>query len=147
MNWGDGFYEDMVRFLREHLANARSFAQPVRARIALDLDIVSRNGLGELSAEEAVDPSLGRLIMDALAFAAANPQPIPLARDAAAAAGAAGRRRLQQIAWLAWAAGTAAIVLSWMHVVSPTVGWVGFCVALAPGVASEVAKLFARRPR
>jgi hypothetical protein len=37
--------------------------------------------------------------------------------------------RKQQIAWILWVAGTVVIVGSWMGVVTPAVGWIGFVVA------------------
>jgi len=39
-----------------------------------------------------------------------------------------------QIAWWLWAIGTVLIVLSWLDVVGPTVGWVGFGIGLAGSV-------------
>jgi hypothetical protein len=36
-----------------------------------------------------------------------------------------------QVCWALWVVGTAIIVASWTQVVTPTVGWVGFAIALA----------------
>ena len=36
-----------------------------------------------------------------------------------------------QISWWLWATGTALIVLSWLHIVSNNVGYIGFAIALA----------------
>ncbi|HEU4835049.1 MAG TPA: hypothetical protein VFS90_11560 [Pyrinomonadaceae bacterium] len=41
-----------------------------------------------------------------------------------------------QIAWYFWAIGTVLIVLSWVGVVSTTVGWGGFAIALVGSVIS-----------
>ncbi len=38
---------------------------------------------------------------------------------------------LYKFCWVLWIAGTAIIVASWLDIVTPTVGWVGFGVALA----------------
>lgn len=35
-----------------------------------------------------------------------------------------------QIAWWMWAVGTVLIVLSWMDIVSATVGWCGFAIGI-----------------
>src|SRR4051812_11771685 len=37
--------------------------------------------------------------------------------------------RRQQVAWVLWIAGTAAIVGSWLGVVTPAVGWFGFVIS------------------
>jgi hypothetical protein len=42
----------------------------------------------------------------------------------------------QQVAWWLWAFGTVLIVLSWIDVVSPTVGWCGFGIGLVGSVLS-----------
>jgi hypothetical protein len=42
----------------------------------------------------------------------------------------------QKIAWWLWAAGTAIIVLSWVNVVSPLIGWGGFAIALTGSILS-----------
>jgi hypothetical protein len=39
--------------------------------------------------------------------------------------------RLNRISWAFWTAGTIVIVLSWMNMVTPRVGWIGFGVALS----------------
>lgn len=39
-----------------------------------------------------------------------------------------------QVAWWLWAAGTVLIVLSWIDVVAPELGWLGFAVGLAGSV-------------
>src|SRR6267378_3048301 len=41
-----------------------------------------------------------------------------------------------QIAWWLWAGGTVLIVLSWLKVVSATVGWIGFAIGLVGSVTS-----------
>jgi len=38
--------------------------------------------------------------------------------------------RLRQFCWLVWLVGTVLVVLSWMRLVSPTAGWVGFGISL-----------------
>ncbi len=35
-----------------------------------------------------------------------------------------------QLAWFLWIPGTILIVLSWVNVVTPLVGWIGFGIAL-----------------
>jgi hypothetical protein len=35
-----------------------------------------------------------------------------------------------QIAWWLWAVGTILIVMSWLDIVSPTIGWGGFILGL-----------------
>ena len=39
-----------------------------------------------------------------------------------------------QTAWWLWAVGTALIVLSWVNVVTATIGWCGFGIGLAGSV-------------
>ena len=46
------------------------------------------------------------------------------------------RMRRNQIAWWLWAGGTVLIVLSWLEVVSPTVGWIGFGIGFVGSVIS-----------
>ena len=46
--------------------------------------------------------------------------------------------RFDQIVWAAWWLGTILIVLSWINVVSNTVGWIGFAAALASTFSSVV---------
>jgi hypothetical protein len=41
-----------------------------------------------------------------------------------------------QVTWWMWAIGTALVVLSWVDVVSTTVGWCGFVIGLAGSAAS-----------
>lgn len=48
-----------------------------------------------------------------------------------------------QIAWWLWAIGTV-LVLSWMGIVSVTVGWGGFAIGL---VGSAISWVFVRHPR
>ena len=43
---------------------------------------------------------------------------------------------LHRVCWSAWAAGTALILLSWVNIVSPTVGWVGFAIACSAALLS-----------
>ena len=38
--------------------------------------------------------------------------------------------RLRRFAWLLWVVGTVLIMLSWADKVSPTIGWIGFCIAV-----------------
>lgn len=45
-----------------------------------------------------------------------------------------------KFAWVLWIAGSIVIVLSWVNVVSVTVGWVGFAVAMAGTLLSLVAR-------
>ena len=49
--------------------------------------------------------------------------------------------RLYKIAWLFWIAGSIVIGLSWVNVVTPRVGWIGWGVALFGTVLS----FFSRR--
>jgi len=46
------------------------------------------------------------------------------------------RMKRNQIAWWLWAAGTVLIVLSWMKVVSTTVGWCGFVIGFVGSIIS-----------
>jgi len=55
--------------------------------------------------------------------------------------------RLNQATWIMWWAGTALIVLSWINVVSPAVGWIGFSAALASSFVSVIAKKYWRFPQ
>ena len=41
-----------------------------------------------------------------------------------------------QIAWWLWAIGTVLIVMSWFDIVSTSIGWFGFAVALVGSVIS-----------
>ena len=45
---------------------------------------------------------------------------------------------LYKLSWVLWIPGTLLIVLSWIHVVSPKVGWVGFFMAGAGTLLSFV---------
>lgn len=47
---------------------------------------------------------------------------------------------MYKFCWMMWIGGTALIVASWSEVVSPTVGWVGFGIALSGTVLSLVAQ-------
>jgi hypothetical protein len=52
--------------------------------------------------------------------------------------------------WLAWSAGTVAIVLSWLTLAPPVVGWTGFGLALIASVATQFAgddRLLSRAPQ
>jgi hypothetical protein len=40
----------------------------------------------------------------------------------------------KQLAWWLWAIGTVVIALSWFHVVTPQVGWIGFAIAMSGSV-------------
>src|SRR5687767_10418975 len=55
--------------------------------------------------------------------------------------------RFDQAVWGVWWAGTILIVLSWIDVVSNTVGWIGFAAALASTVVSVVIRRYWRLPR
>jgi hypothetical protein len=44
--------------------------------------------------------------------------------------------RLPKIAWYLWLIGTAIVVASWLDLVEPRVGWVGWCVALVGTILS-----------
>lgn len=52
--------------------------------------------------------------------------------------------RWRQICWVLWLAGTALIVMNWVGVVSPTVGWIGFGIS---GLAALVTYLPQRQDR
>lgn len=45
---------------------------------------------------------------------------------------------LYRISWGLWIAGTILIVMNWMRIVSPTIGWVGFGIALVGTLLSLV---------
>ena len=53
---------------------------------------------------------------------------------------------LNQATWLLWWAGTILIVLSWINVVSNTLGWIGFSAALASSFISVIANRFWKFP-
>lgn len=44
---------------------------------------------------------------------------------------------LNYICWTLWIVGTLVIGASWMNVVTPTVGWIGFGIALVGSVISR----------
>jgi hypothetical protein len=46
--------------------------------------------------------------------------------------------RLRQVSWAFWLIGTALIAGSWIDVVSPAVGWIGFAIALVGTAVSYV---------
>jgi hypothetical protein len=48
--------------------------------------------------------------------------------------------QLEMAYWTAWALGTALIVMSWMDIVSPETGWLGFAIAGAAVFVSYVVK-------
>jgi hypothetical protein len=48
-----------------------------------------------------------------------------------------------RLAWVLWIAGTVVIVLSWGRVVSPSIGWAGFALAL---VGTAVSKMPGQSP-
>lgn len=48
--------------------------------------------------------------------------------------------------WAVWWVGTIVIALSWFDVVSNSVGWIGFAIALAATFASVVARRYWRPP-
>lgn len=43
---------------------------------------------------------------------------------------------IQKLSWALWLVGTAIIVLSWFQSISPTLGWVGFGLALLGSLLS-----------
>jgi hypothetical protein len=47
---------------------------------------------------------------------------------------------MYKFCWVMWIGGTALIAASWGDVVSPTIGWVGFGIALAGTLLSFVAQ-------
>jgi len=55
--------------------------------------------------------------------------------------------RLNQTTWIMWWAGTALIVLSWINIVSPVVGWIGFSAALASTFISVIARRYWKFPK
>lgn len=56
------------------------------------------------------------------------------------------RLRFYRWAWLLWIVGMLIIVLSWIDLVSPTISWIGFGIALAGTVLSLLANLRLRSP-
>src|SRR5262249_27875397 len=46
--------------------------------------------------------------------------------------------RLRQVCWVFWVSGTALIVLSWVNLVTPRVGWIGFAVAMVGALVSYI---------
>jgi len=55
--------------------------------------------------------------------------------------------RLNQAIWIMWWAGTALIVLSWIRIVSPAIGWIGFSAALASSFISVIARRYWKFPK
>ena len=55
--------------------------------------------------------------------------------------------RFDHAVWGVWWAGTILIVLSWIDVVSDTVGWIGFAATVASTVVSVVIRRYWRLPR
>jgi len=53
----------------------------------------------------------------------------------------------RRVLWAMWWVGTALIVLSWVRVVSNTVGWIGFAAALASSFISMMVNKHWRIPR
>jgi hypothetical protein len=53
----------------------------------------------------------------------------------------------RRVLWGMWWAGTALIILSWFNVVSNTVGWIGFAVALASSFISVMVNKHWRIPK
>jgi membrane-bound ClpP family serine protease len=47
---------------------------------------------------------------------------------------------MYKFCWVLWIGGTILILASWVDVVSPTVGWVGFAIALIGTLLSFVAQ-------
>ncbi len=56
-------------------------------------------------------------------------------------------KKINQVTWIAWWGGTALIVGSWMGIVSNTIGWIGFSLALASSVFSAVAAKYWKFPK
>ena len=52
---------------------------------------------------------------------------------------------LYKFCWVLWIGGTILIVASWGDIVTPTVGWIGFGVALAGTLFSIVAQQSPRK--
>ncbi len=48
------------------------------------------------------------------------------------------RIRLHKVYWLFWIVGAALILMSWVHVVTPQVGWIGFGIAVTGSVLSRL---------
>jgi len=61
--------------------------------------------------------------------------------------GATHTVRIDQVIWGVWWIGTILIVLSWLSVVSNTVGWIGFAAALASTFVSVVVRKYWQVPR
>jgi hypothetical protein len=55
-------------------------------------------------------------------------------------------KKLDRVTWLTWWAGTALIVLSWISVVSNSIGWIGFGIAMASTIISVIARRYWRIP-
>jgi hypothetical protein len=53
---------------------------------------------------------------------------------------------LYKFCWVFWIAGTAIIVASWLDIVTPTVGWLGFGIALAGTLLSLGAQQKRQQP-
>ncbi len=54
--------------------------------------------------------------------------------------------RMYRFCWVLWIGGTAVIVASWLNIVTPAVGWVGFGVALAGTLLSFGAQQRPQQP-
>lgn len=68
------------------------------------------------------------------------PEPVEYSREEMARIEAAYTRSMwiYRAYWTAWVCGSILIALSWVHVVSRQVGWVGFCIAGAATLLSMV---------
>jgi hypothetical protein len=53
---------------------------------------------------------------------------------------------MYRFCWVLWIGGTAVIVASWLSIVTPAVGWVGFGVALAGTLLSFGAQQRPQQP-
>jgi hypothetical protein len=54
---------------------------------------------------------------------------------------------IDRVVWGVWWIGTILVVLSWLSVVSNTIGWIGFAAAIASTVVSVLARKYWRVPR
>ena len=55
--------------------------------------------------------------------------------------------KANRIIWIAWWSGMALIVGSWVNVVSNTIGWIGFALAMAASVVSVVLSRYWKFPK
>lgn len=55
--------------------------------------------------------------------------------------------KAKRIVWIAWWGGTALVVASWFNIVSNTVGWIGFSLALASTFISVIVSKYWKFPK